>query len=76
MTVDQIAREAGFRKAGEMVASNVASDEPTPSLTLDDLNIVPSHIMPEGWFGLRTDKGVLIRTDKGKTFFLEFPTYA
>ncbi len=76
LTIDQIAREAGFRKADEVMASNVEPSEPTPPLTLDNLNIVPSHIMPEGWLGVRTEGGVMMRTDKGKTFFLELSTYA
>jgi len=62
--VELIARQAGFRKADEITTNNTA---PTKALGLD---VVPSEIMPEGWLGLRTEKGVTCMGPDGQVFFV------
>lgn len=53
MTIERIAFEAGFRKADEIHTSAIGEAE------VLGLELIESSIMPEGWVGLRTDKGAL-----------------
>ncbi|MEP2955504.1 MAG: hypothetical protein ABJN39_09195 [Sulfitobacter sp.] len=57
-TIEQMAREAGFRKAGETMACNA---------TLEDMgfDVVSTPIMPEGFIALRTERGAMILGPKG-----------
>ena len=60
-------RAAGFTKSGEACTANVQTDA-DKALGLD---IVTTPIMPEGWLGMRTDKGVICMGPAG-SFWVPF----
>ncbi len=63
--IDNLAYDAGFRKAGEVTTSTASEQEDN----FHGLEVIPTRLMPEGWFGLRTEKGVTCVGPKG-TFFV------
>lgn len=63
-TIEEMAREAGFLSEADILGRTTNSmSEPTSDAMV--MEFVPSNIMPDGWFGLRTDKGVMCVGLKG-----------
>jgi len=54
----QTARDAGFLTQDEISRQHTTCNAEAPENSIG-LDVVPSNIMPEGWFGLRTSKGVM-----------------
>lgn len=65
--LDDMARAAGFTKPGEARTANMAIDADKPL----GFDVVTTPIMPEGWFGMRTDKGVICVGPNG-SFWVPF----
>lgn len=63
-TIDKITHGAGFRKAGKISTNNIDTEQTF------GMDIVPSEIMPEGWLGLRTERGCLCLAPSGKTIWV------
>jgi hypothetical protein len=66
--IDQMARDAGFLKAGELTTSSAASE----GETVFGMDVVKEPLMPEGYFALRTEKGALVVAPSGKRFWVPF----
>lgn len=71
LSVDEMAYEAGFRKVGERLTSNTATD-PAQALGMD---IVSSPIMPEGYVALRTERGAMVVGPKGSYWVPFWPPF-
>lgn len=69
MSIDQIARAAGFRKAGEAQTCNTSA-EPTQAFGLD---IVTEPLMPEGFIAIRNERGAVILGPKGAHYVPFYP---
>lgn len=65
--IDTLARSAGFLKAGETTA-NAA---PETGGTFADMDVIGSPVMPEGWLGMRTERGVMCVGPSG-SFWVPF----
>jgi hypothetical protein len=64
--IDALARDAGFRKSGEaMTCSTLGKGG-----ELAGIDIIVEPLMPEGWLGMRTDKGVMCMGPDGKSFWV------
>ena len=66
-SLDQMARDAGFRKPGEAQTCNVDPEKPF------GIDLFETRLTPEGWIGMRTDKGVTCLGPNGESFFV--PTF-
>lgn len=61
MSIDTLARAAGFKTASDFTTSN-ANEKIEEAFGLD---VITSPLMPEGWFALRNGKGALCVGPKG-----------
>lgn len=59
----QTARDAGFLTRDEMLGQSTVNNASNDQIL--GMDVVSSRIMPEGWFGLRTEKGVMCVGPKG-----------
>lgn len=69
MSIDQIARAAGFRKAGETQAVNTDNSH-TRYFGMD---IVTDPTMPEGFVAIRNERGAVILGPKGAHWVPFYP---
>jgi len=64
--IDALARAAGFRKSNEITTCSDSSKVDA----FAGIDIIGSPLMPEGWIGMRTDKGVMCIGPEGKSVWV------
>ncbi len=70
--LDDLARAAGFKKAGEICTSC----DPEKVSEIGGMDIIADPLMPEGWFALRSDKGAMCVGPKGSFWVPAFDPFA
>ncbi|MAI35065.1 MAG: hypothetical protein CMM07_25785 [Rhodopirellula sp.] len=63
-----MAYAAGFRKAGERTTANTSERDDQ----FLGMSIVEMELMPEGWLGLRSQKGCMLMGPNGQAQFVPF----
>jgi hypothetical protein len=64
--VDRMARAAGFINSSEVTTCT----DPDKVTEFAGIDIVASPTMPEGWVGMRTDKGVMCMGPGGNSLWV------
>lgn len=64
--IDALARAAGFIKPREAMTCA----DPDKVEEFAGIDIVAEPLMPEGWIGMRTDKGVMCMGPDGKSLWV------
>ena len=68
--IDIIAREHGFLSYEDLVRQTTASKEPVGEIF--GVDIIGEPLMPEGFFGLRTESGVMACGPNGNSLWVPF----
>ncbi len=64
--IDRIARDAGFTNSEDLMTCT----DPSKVTQFSGIDIVGEPLMPEGWLGMRADKGVMCLGPDGKSLWV------
>ena len=64
--IDMLARAAGFRKPN----GTLTCSDPSKVAEFAGIDIIAEPTMPEGWLGMRTERGVMCMGPDGKSFWV------